>query len=472
MNLAEQLDIQQIDIDINVDDATTQIKTLHTNADRYITVATIDRNGKYNQRHFMIEELIGNLDKLVSMNINTYISVNEFYVPKRSAETIRRINALYIDLDLVDKEYKISDYELDLAIGVLEDEYFNDVIPEPTMIIKSGRGLHLYWKIEDIPSQGLSLWILVQQKLMEKLSDFNESFRLLNVDGAVKDCTRILRLSNTRNTKSDTICTLDTLYEDNIYRLDTIIKEYFTELVIIEDNKKNKIKAKTKTERKIIAMYNLYTLHHARLKDIVKLQELRIEEGNIDYRRRMCFFYRYYSCLFNHDVDLALENTLEFNSKFIYPLSEREVIQASKSAEKAYDEWLSNKAEDFKKPVWNKETGTYNIKGYNYKNTSIIRDLDITEEEQMQMSTIISKKEKKRRQCKKEYDDRRNENGLTESKQKQLNLYFQILELREIDSTMSIRNIADELKTTKSKVETALKNWSNVDVSDFKRTYM
>ena len=196
------------------------------------------------------------------------------------------------------------------------------------------------------------------------------------------------------------------------------------------------------------------------------------EEGNIDYRRRMCFFYRYYSCLFNHDVDLALENTLEFNSKFIYPLSEREVIQASKSAEKAYDEWLSNKAEDFKKPVWNKETGTYNIKGYNYKNTSIIRDLDITEEEQMQMSTIISKKEKKRRQCKKEYDDRRNENGLTESKQKQLNLYFQILELREIDSTMSIRNIADELKTTKSKVETALKNWSNVDVSDFKRTYM
>ena len=59
MNLAEQLDIQQIDIDIDVDDATTQIKTLHTNADRYITVATIDRNGKYNQRHFKIEELIG-----------------------------------------------------------------------------------------------------------------------------------------------------------------------------------------------------------------------------------------------------------------------------------------------------------------------------------------------------------------------------------------------------------------------------
>lgn len=430
MNLAEQLEIQEVNKSINTTNAATQIRTIHTNADRYITVATIDSEGNYMQRHFMLEEIIENLDKLVSMNKNTFMSVNEFYVPKRSVETIRRINALYIDLDLVDKTYKISDYELDLAIGVLEDEYFNDVIPEPTMIIKSGRGLHLYWKIEDIPSQGLSLWILVQQKLMEKLSDFNESFRLLNVDGAVKDCTRILRLSNTRNTKSDTICTLDTLYEDNIYRLDTLIKEYFTELVIIEDNKKNKIKAKTKTERKVIAMYNLYTLHHARLKDIVKLQELRIEEGNIDYRRRMCFFYRYYSCLFNHDVDLALENTLEFNSKFIYPLSEREVIQASKSAEKAYDEWLSNKAEDFKKPVWNKETGTYNIKGYNYRNTTIIRDLDITEEEQMQMSTIISYKEKKRRQCKKEYDDRRNENGLTDKQQELENQYIKIIELK------------------------------------------
>ena len=51
-------------------------------------------------------------------------------------------------------------------------------------------------------------------------------------------------------------------------------------------------------------------------------------------------------------------------------------------------------------------------------------------------------------------------------------MVIQILELRENDSTMSIRRIADELKTSKSKVETALKNWSNKNVSDFLRAYM
>lgn len=461
MNLAEQLELQEVIKNINTKNAAIQIETLHTNADKYITVATIDENGKYQQRHLIIEELMDNLDKLVSMNKNTYISVNEFYVPKRSAETIRRINALYIDLDLVDKKYKISDYELNLAIEILEDEYFNTVIPEPTMIIKTGRGLHLYWKIEDLPSKGLSLWILVQQKLMERLSGFNESFKLLEIDGAVKDCTRVLRLSDTTNTRSKTKCTLEAIYEENIYRLDTLIKEYFTELIIIEDNKKNKTKAKTKSERKVVAMYNLYTLHHARLQDIVKLQEIRNGEGEVDYRRRMCFFYRYYSSLFTHDTGLALENTLEFNRKFISPLTEREAIQASQSAEKAYEEWLSNKAEDFKKPVWNAETGTYNIKGYNYRNTSIIRELGITEEEQVHMLTIISKKEKKRRQCEKEKQDRRNENGLTENQQKQLDLYKEILKLRKIDDKISIRKLAEKLNTTKSKVETAIKNWSN-----------
>ena len=132
-----------------------------------------------------------------------------------------------------------------------------------------------------------------------------------------------------------------------------------------------------------------------------------------------------------HDTELALQNTLEFNKKFISPLPEKQVIQASNSAEKAYEEWSSNKAEDFNKPVWNKDTGTYNIKGYNYRNTSIIRELDITEEEQIHMLTIISKKEKNRRKCEKEKGNRRNENGLTSKQQSMEDRYIQIINLKK-----------------------------------------
>ena len=76
MNLAQELEVQEVTKNINTKNAATQIETLHPNADKYITVATIDENGKYQQRHLIIEELMENLDKLVSLNRNTYISVN------------------------------------------------------------------------------------------------------------------------------------------------------------------------------------------------------------------------------------------------------------------------------------------------------------------------------------------------------------------------------------------------------------
>ena len=61
---------------------------------------------------------------------------------------------------------------------------------------------------------------------------------------------------------------------------------------------------------------------------------------------------------------------------FVYPLKENEVIRATRSAEKCY---LDK----------NKE--------YKYKNDTLIELLEITENEEAQMSTIISNREYKRR---------------------------------------------------------------------------
>ena len=74
--------------------------------------------------------------------------------------------------------------------------------------------------------------------------------------------------------------------------------------------------------------------------------------------------------------DRALGDVLELNREFIYPLSETEVIRATRSAEKVY---LSKN------------------KDYKYKNETLIELLVITELEETYMSTIISKREFKRR---------------------------------------------------------------------------
>ena len=268
----EQLELRR---NFKTENAEKQIKMLHSKSDKFITVATIDKNKRYNQWHYSIGELERNLERLVSLNLNTYISPNEFYFPKRSAENIRRLNALYIDIDLADEEYDITDDEINIAIDILRDNYFNDIIPEPTMLVKTGRGLHLYWKIEDLPSQGLPFWKLIQDKIIERMNIFKDDFRLFKIDTVVSDCTRVLRLTDTVNLKNNAMCKLEYLYEDNIYRLDNLVEEYFTELKIIDKQKKEKVKIKSKEDRTIIAMYNLYSLHYARLNDIVKLQQIR-----------------------------------------------------------------------------------------------------------------------------------------------------------------------------------------------------
>ncbi|MCS6108986.1 DNA-binding response regulator, partial [Clostridium botulinum] len=106
-----------------------------------------------------------------------------------------------------------------------------------------------------------------------------------------------------------------------------------------------------------------------------KLCELR----NYDLkgkRELILFLYRYWLCYFTEDTQKALEDTLELNNQFILPLSETEVIRATRSAETVF---LSKD------------------KKYKYKNQTLIDLLEIIEFEEPYMKTIISDKEYKRR---------------------------------------------------------------------------
>ena len=127
--------------------------------------------------------------------------------------------------------------------------------------------------------------------------------------------------------------------------------------------------------KKINYVYRERSLYYARIHDITKLCELR-EYDLRGHRELILFLYRYYLCYFLEDTQKALEDVLELNREFIYPLSETEVIRATRSAEKVY---LSKN------------------KDYKYKNETLIELLVITELEETYMSTIISKREFKRR---------------------------------------------------------------------------
>lgn len=113
---------------------------------------------------------------------DTFITPNEFD-GWRAIRLLRSLRACYVDIDSQASVYDVLD--------LLGDKQ----IPGPSVVLHSGRGLHLYWLLESLPPQTLPVWQRVEDALIRALA-------LLGADPAAKDCTRLLRLSGTRNTKN------------------------------------------------------------------------------------------------------------------------------------------------------------------------------------------------------------------------------------------------------------------------------
>lgn len=324
------------------------LETLHGKSKGYVTRATI--NDEYKQWHYKYSLLI--LQDFDGNNI--YISPNTFYKTFRRVEAIKELNCLFSDLDF----YK-DGFTKEQILFNLKENYFEKKIPDPSFIIDSGRGLYLMWCLDKPPSQALPLWQACEDYFFKVLKD-------LGADKNCVDCTRILRVPGSINSKSGTEVKI--LYKsEKIYTLREIQSEYLPELQKTEKKKKGR-------PCKIVTLHNERSLYFARLHDLMKICEIR-NYDIIGYRERVLFLYRYYTCYFSGDIKEAEINALALNKLFTYPLKKKEVLSATRSAETAF----------------------LNKKQYKYKNCTLIELFGITEEEQEQMKTVIGRKEKCRR---------------------------------------------------------------------------
>ena len=113
---------------------------------------------------------------------DTYITPNEF-LGWRLMRLLLSLRACYVDLD--------GCTDLDAVLDALQDQR----LPCPSVALFSGRGLHLYWLLEPVPAKALPVWQRVQDALIAALAS-------LESDPSAKDCTRLLRLAGTRNSKN------------------------------------------------------------------------------------------------------------------------------------------------------------------------------------------------------------------------------------------------------------------------------
>lgn len=399
--------------------AVEHIEMHHHNADGWITLAKKD-GSKYIQHHYRMNEMREKLKEWLGEDV--YFSQNTFHKPQRRIENIRQLRALYVDVD-----HYLLNFSPDWVIGKMELELFGQKVPEPNLIIHSGRGFVVIWLHEPVPHMALPLWQAIE-------NHFSAQFSLLGGDTKATDAARIFRVAGSTSSKSGDEVTVQYRHNHR-YVLRQLQYDYLPEL-----QPQPTIKKRGKPG-KVLYNYNASYLHFARVQDLIKLVALR-KYDVYGYRETICFLYRYWTCCFLNDETEALRQTLELNSEFKEPLLEREVVRATKSAETAWQA-KSNKTAD----RIAKERG-YPGAGYNLSNKKIISWLDITPEEQKHFSTIIDKRTKYDRKNAKREKQRRDAGIMTRDTYLEQAAARRVKARQMREEGMSLRTIAKALEVS------------------------
>ena len=363
---------------------------------------------------------------------DTFISINTSYNGKRLVSNTRQLRALYIDLD--HREY--SFHELFYAMW---DLVLDKKIPEPTMVVASGRGAHIYWRIEHAPFQALATWQELEDYLCYQLKN-------LGADKKATDAARVLRLPDTLNSRNNTACKVMIINDDITYSMYDLREEYlkwkpkvFREIKVKEN----------KEEFRILQFFTSYTLHIARAEDIVTLCKLRNYKVT-GYRNMILHCYAYWIGVTTRDSDNLEQVVNKLNSSFTEPLKQTEVEAILRCVPKAIDKFLAYEQGLRSGEIKRVSKGMCDKGGYWYKNETLIERLDITKPEQKLMKTIICTEVKYANNNKRRKAARRNKDGLTKKQQELAILKIKIRELKE--TNLNNTEIAKILEVDRKKV--------------------
>ena len=361
-----------------------------------------------------------------------YVTINSMYIPYRSVENIRQFRALYIDLDL-----QGTGYTKQQAIYEMYSLAVDKKIPFYTMIVDSGRGLHVYWRIEDAPKQALGTWQQLEHHLYNKL-------KYLGADRQATDAARVLRLPSTINVKCNELTKVIWVDEDLRYSMRDLREEYL-------DYKPKTYKKATKEEKrkKVVsnAFFNSYSLHMERAEDLYSLCQARNFKVT-GHRNMIIHCYAYWKGLIIQNEEDLIEVVNKLNDRFTEPLRHTEIKAIIRSVGKQVEKFIKYENELRAGVIKKKVAGKHDKVGYWYRNQTLIEILDITVEEQKGLKTIISKEEKYRRNNIKRTP--RNEIGLTNKQEKLKEEELKVKEMRSLG--ISMKSIGEQLGISKAKV--------------------
>lgn len=363
-------------------------------------------------------------------NASYYITHNGFTSRTRKTEALRQLNALFFDLDCHNAAEAETRAAVEEAIQAISSATKAGNLPEPTMIIDSGRGLQLFYVLDrSIPmncsnkgateNKGAILFSAVQQQLASAIEAIIKDIPNISLDRATFDHARVSRIPGTYNRNARRFARLVEASEifHSLQALRTSLCAFSAQSIA------KPLPRRAKTHASLM---HYKPLMLRRLTKIVDLQAYRNFncEGN---RELMCFVF-YNTAVQIYDQDHAVQRLSQFNARFIKPLANTEL-----------------------KGIISSVDGVVNLKGdrgyYLIGVVRLIEMLGLTEEEVQAIDFFESSKALQRKQAKQQ----------TRAKRQARN--NEIIKLRQT-TNLTQKEIAQRVGCSLRTVASVLKNYS------------
>jgi hypothetical protein len=324
---------------------------------------------------------------------DTWISQAEFYAPTRRLVHLSKLALLFTDLDT----YKLNitagpEQQSELLLRLCEDIG----LPEPSLIVFSGRGLQAKWLLQTaLPQAALPRWNAVQAVINERLQSFGADARAL-------DACRVLRLVQTVNTKSGEVVRV--LHYSNVrYDFDTLAKQLLPfdrsarkpvsegQLVLLRPGPGEKHRVSdTSGLRRFLG----FQLAWDRLADLRTLAMLRKgKAGAVPDGQRDCFVFLAAVFLAQATVDTArfYDELRVLAREFVSHWTDAQARDAASAALARMRAYVAGQRIEF--------GGQHVDPRYRFRNETLISErwLNVTVEEEKQLLTIISERESRAR---------------------------------------------------------------------------
>jgi hypothetical protein len=387
-------------------------------------------------------------------NRDTWISQAEFFRPNRRVVYLLRLNLCFVDLDTYKTPWQ--GYKPETMASVIRGFCQDEDIPEPSLILYSGRGLQVKWLFErPLPRAALPRWNAIQKQLVTALERFG-------ADPGARDASRLLRLVDTINTRSGervrVLWVNEREGEVSHYGFD-----YLAERILPVDRdtlrKQRDVREEHRQEFQLLQggktghlrIFSGRQLAWDRLEDLRTLAKLRgwtrsgIPHGYRSKYIHWCLNFLllsgavHSSQLFHEAQALVREVCPDFNKDM------RSVLSTLYRKAQAYEAGEKVEFEGRRYPPL-----------YTPRNSTILDLFDITDKEIKQLKTIVTEEEAEERHRKRERVRRKNSGTMDRV------TYLETAEQRRVEARLrrargeSLRQIAEALEVSIDAVKTYL----------------